>query len=125
MLCYTSTMSVDTQENVITNIAAEHSSKRDSQLLLRNTKKTIARLEDNGLQVERILADAGFSSGENYALLEDLDLDAYIPLHGTYVSHKGKFKYDARRNAFICANGQALKPTYQRKAEGRPTSVYR
>lgn len=125
MLCYTSTMSVDTQENVITNITAEHSSKRDSQLLMRNTKKTIARLEDNGLAVKNILADAGFSSGENYKMLEELNLEAYIPLHGTYVSHRGAFKYDGRRNAFICPNGQALKPTYQKKAEGRPTSVYR
>jgi len=127
MLCYTSTMSVDTQENVITNISAEHASKRDSQLLLRNTKRTMARLEEAGIgtSVETILADAGFSSGENYKMLEDLNLNALIPLHGTYVTHRGDFKYDARRNAFVCPNGQALKPTYQRKAEGRPTSVYR
>ena len=72
MLCYTSTMAVDTQENVITNISAEHASQKDSQLLIRNTKKTIARIEQNDLSVESILADAGFSSGENYALLEEM-----------------------------------------------------
>jgi len=87
----------------------------------------MARLQDAGIgvAVETILADAGFSSGENYKMLEDMKLNALIPLHGTYVTHRGDFKYDARRNAFVCPNGQALKPTYRKKAEGRPISVYR
>jgi len=55
MLCYTSTMAVDTHENVITNISAEHASKKDSQLLSRNTKKTMARLEEQGLKVSTFL----------------------------------------------------------------------
>jgi len=125
MLCYTSTMAVDTRENVITNISAEHASKKDSQILIRNTKKVMARLEDQGLHLTTILADAGFSSGENYKMLEDLNVNALIPVHGTYVTHRGEFKYDGRTNAFICPNGQAIKPTYYRKAEGRPTAVYR
>jgi len=124
-LCYTSTMSVDTKENVITNISAEHASKKDSQLLMRNTKKTMARLEEQNLKMETVLADAGFSSGENYKMLDELNIDALIAVHGTYVTHRGDFRYDGRRNAFICPNGQALKITYHRKAQGRPTAVYR
>jgi len=125
MLCYTSTMAVDTHENVITNISAEHASKKDSQLLIRTTMKIMARLEEQGLKVSTILADAGFASGENYKMLDGLKVNALIPVHGTYETHRGDFKYDGRRNAFICPNGQALKPTYYRKAEGRPTAVYR
>lgn len=125
MLCYTSTMSTDTQENVITNISAEYASKKDSQLLIRNTRKTLSRLEDTGLEVRRILADAGFSSGENYAMLEGMGLEAYIPLHGTYESHREGFKYDGRRNAFICKNGQIIKPAYTKSAAGKGTVVYR
>lgn len=125
MLCYTSTMSVDTLNNVITNISAEHASKKDSQLLIRNTKKTIARLEDHDLEVKAILADAGFSSGENYRLLEKMSIEAFIPLHGTYETHREGFKYDARRNAFTCSNGQILRWTYTRHADGKRTAVYR
>ena len=117
MLCYTSTMSVDTENNVITHISAEHASRKDSQLLIKNTKETMARLEDCGLQVNTVLADAapslvpkyggqaGFSSGENYAMLEALEIDANIPLHGTYETHRNGFKYDGRRNAYICPQG--------------------
>jgi len=125
MLCYTSTMSVDTQENVITNISAEHASKKDSQLLIRNTKKTISRLEEQGLKVETILADAGFSSGENYRILEKMSLEAFIPIHGTYETHRDGFKYDGRRNAFTCNNNQILKWTYTKYADGKRTAVYR
>ncbi|MDH5415213.1 MAG: IS1182 family transposase [Flavobacteriaceae bacterium] len=125
MLCYTSTMSVDTKSNVITNITAEHASKKDSQLLIRNVIKTMGRLKDNGLYLEQILADAGFSSGENYALLEQMGIEAFIPLHGTYETHREAFKYDGRRNAFTCENGQILKPSYTKFADGKRTAVYR
>lgn len=124
MLCYSSTMSVDAMNNVITHISAEHSSNKDSQLLIKNTKATLAKLNDCGLEVETILADAGFSSGENYAMLEDLNLEAYIPLHGTYESHRGDFKYDGRRNAFICPQGQILKESYTKFDHGRKQVAY-
>lgn len=125
MLCYTSTMSTDTKNNVITNINAEHASKKDSQLLIKNTKQTISRLEEHNVKVEKILADAGFSSGENYALLEKLNIEAYIPLNGTYETHRPGFKYDGRRNAFICNNGQIIKPKYTKHADGKHTVVNR
>lgn len=125
MLCYTSNMSVDVQENVITNIAAEHSSKKDSQLLIRNIHRTEAALNEHGLNISNVLADTGFSSGENYEVLEKLKLTGYIPMHGTYVTDRDGFKYDGRRNAFICPQGQALKTTYTKAGEGRKIAVYR
>ena len=124
MLCYTSTMSVDTENNVITNISAEHASRKDSQLLIKNTKHTVQRLLENGLQVKTILADAGFSSGENYSMLEDMNIEAYIPLHGTYESHRGEFRYDGRRDAFICPEGQTIKAAYTKSDHGRKQVAY-
>ena len=125
MFCYTSTMSVDTQENVITSIAAEHASNRDSKLLMRNVHRTDAILEANNLTMCEVLADTAFSSGENYEMLENMGITAFIPAHGTYVSHRKDFRYDGRRDAFICQNGQALKTTYSKAAEGRKVVVYR
>ena len=124
MLCYTSTMSVDTLNNVVTNISAEHASRKDSQLLIKNTKATSARLIDCGLQMDTVLADAGFSSGENYAMLEELKLEAFIPLHGTYKTHRDNFKFDGRRNAYICPQGQILKESYTKFDHGRKQVVY-
>lgn len=125
MLCYTSNMSVDIQDNVITNIAAEHASKKDSQLLIKNLHRTQSALNNHGLTMTSVLADAAFSSGENYQMLEQLKLTGYIPTHGTYVSDRQEFRYDGRRNAFICQQGQALKTTYNKSGQGRKVAVYR
>ena len=124
MLCYTSTMSVDTENNVITHISAEHASRKDSQLLIKNTRSTVQRLLENGLQATTILADAGFSSGENYEVLEQMNLEAYIPLHGTYESHRNEFRYDGRRDAFICPEGQIIKAAYTKSDHGRKQVAY-
>jgi len=125
MLCYTSTMSVDVQQNVITNIAAEHASNRDSKLLVRNVNRTDATLQANNLAMINVLADAAFSSGENYTMLEQMGITAYIPPHGTYETDREDFKYDGRRNAFICPQGQILKTTYTKAGQGRKVAVYR
>ena len=75
--------------------------------------------------MKTVLADAGYSSGENYKILEEHNIEAFIPLHGTYKTHREGFKYDGRRNGFICQNDQVLKPTYRKFGEGRPTVMYR
>ena len=124
MLCYTSTLSVDTLYNVVTNISAEHASRKDSQLLIKNVISTSDRLMQIGLSVDTVLADAGFSSGENYDLLEQMNIEAYIPLHGTYQSHRGDFKYDGRRDAFICPEGQIIKAAYIKSDSGRKQIAY-
>ena len=108
MLCYSALAAADTKENVITHISAEYASKRDSRLLLDATEATMNRLEMFGLRVDTILADAGFSSGENYYVLNHWELDAYIPVHGQYKSSREGFKYDKKKNRYICKNNKTL-----------------
>jgi hypothetical protein len=124
MLCYTSTMSVDSFSNVITNITAEYASHKDSQILISHTNKTFQHLAQWKLDCNTLLADAGFSSGENYKHLADANIEAFIPLHGTYQSHRDNFKYDGRRKAFICQQGQVLKAKYTKSDHGRKQVAY-
>lgn len=53
-----------------------------------------------------------------------MDIDAYIPLHGTYETHRNNFKYDGRRDAFICTQGQILKPKQTKFSHGRKQLAY-
>ena len=46
--------------------------------------KLSIKLKQYGLPFQYLLADAGFSSGENYAFLEANKIKAYISLHGSY-----------------------------------------
>jgi len=108
MLCYSAMMGVDTEQNVITHISAEHSSKKDSRLLLDTVESTLDRLEGMDLKVDSILADAGFSSGENYFILNHWKLKAYIPLHGSFKAEREDFEFDEKKNLYTCKNGAEL-----------------
>jgi len=108
MLCYSSMMAVDSKNNVITHMSAERSHKKDSRYLVGTTQSTVNRLTDLGLEVTTILADAGFSSGENYATMEGMELDAYIPIHGTYKESREGFEYDRETDSYTCEKGQQL-----------------
>lgn len=108
MLCYSSAMSTDGKENVITHISAEYASKHDSRLLLDVTESTMGRLESMGLHMKKVLADTGFCSGYNYYVLKHWGLDAYIPIHGTYKSKREGFTYDEEKDQYMCENGKIL-----------------
>lgn len=108
MLCYSSMMAVDTMNNVITHMSAELAHKKDSRYLIKTVKSTQQRLAKMGTKVDTILADAGFSSGENYATLEALKLNYYIPVHGTYKDKREGFEYDPKEDVYICEKNHKL-----------------
>ena len=55
---------------MITDIAAYHADKKDNQYLQDITIRLQRRLRKMGLLWESLVADTGYSSGENYAFLE-------------------------------------------------------
>jgi len=62
-LNYTAQVSVDTAHHVITQIQTDHADKKDSQCLPSLLRNTIDNLKEEGLQIEEVFADAGYSSG--------------------------------------------------------------
>ena len=101
-------MAVDTENNVITDISAQYSSKRDSRLLLDVTESVLDRLEMFGLRTTTILVDAGFSSGENYYVLKEWGLESYVPIHGGFKTQREGFKYYPGGDYYKCSEGQKL-----------------
>ena len=92
-LYYLSTMAVDTYHHVITHIQADLADEKDSRHLMAIVDKLSAKLMQYGLPFQNLLADAGFSSGENgpatsahrlHASLEARHIKGFIPLHGSY-----------------------------------------
>ena len=108
MLCYSAMVGVDTGQNVITHIAAEHSSKKDSRLLQGTVKRTADRLKGMDLKMDTVLADTGFSSGENYRVLKGWKLKAYIPVHGSFKAEREHFDYEEQNDLYVCRNGAEL-----------------
>jgi len=111
-LNYLSQMSVDVDHHVITHIEAVHADKKDNQYLEKITEQLEQNLKRRGIVMENLLADAGYSSGVNYAYLERKRIKSFIPPHGTYKGGPENFEYLKDEDAWLCRNG--VKATYRK-----------
>jgi transposase len=107
-LNYTAQVSVDTAHHVITQIQTDHADKRDSQCLPSLVSNTITNLAEQGLQVEEVYADAGYSSGEALQSLEEKNITGYIPNFGQYKPSREGFTYDKQNDRYTCSRGVHL-----------------
>ena len=107
-LNYQSQLSVDTANHVITDIAAYHADKKDNQYLQDIAKRLQKRLWKQGLVWQNCVADTGYSSGENYAFLEQRNLQSFIPPHGTYKGGPTGFVYQEAEDHYICPQGKII-----------------
>lgn len=107
-LNYTSQLTVDSAMHVITDIKAYRADAKDNQHLIDMVTRTKQRLWKEGLPIENILADTGYSSGENYAFLEEQQLTSYIPPHGTYKGGPEGFTYNEEEDNFTCPENKVI-----------------
>ena len=108
-LNYLSQMSVDAAHHVITDISAELADKKDSQYLQEITLRLGKRLQAQGLLMYNVLADAGYSSGDNYAFFEEQNLKSYIPPHGKYKGGPTGLMFNKEENYWECSQGKHAK----------------
>lgn len=107
-LNYLSQLSVDTAYHVITDIRAYHADGKDNQYLQDIVNRLKPRLHKQGLMWRNCIADTGYSSGENYAFLEEIGLESYIPPHGTYKGGPEGFTYHKEEDCYECPNGEKI-----------------
>ena len=107
-LNYLAQVSVDTAHHVITQIQTDHADKRDSQCLPSLLNNTIENLQEQGLQIEEVFADAGYSSGEALRSLEEGNIIGYIPNFGQYKPSREGFVYDKENDRYTCSRGVHL-----------------
>lgn len=107
-LNYLGQMAVDTAHHVITHMHADFADKKDNQCLPAVLKQLKQRLNKEGLFIQNLAADAGYSSGENYALLEALGVNSFIPPHGTYKGGPEGFTFIEEGNYYLCPNNKKV-----------------
>ncbi len=114
-LNYLGEVSVDTASHVITHIQAFEATQRDSQCLPSVIENLVETLNQNGIQVEEIVADKGFSSGEALKALEKNNITGYIPNRGQFVFEKPGFIYNREEDHYTCLNNKIIvyKGTYE------------
>ena len=107
-LNYLSQLSVDTAHHVITDIRAYHADGKDNQQLPDIVKRLHRRLWKQDLVWENCVADTGYSSGENYAFLEQQGLKSFIPPHGTYKGGPSNMFYVKEHDHYLCPQGEII-----------------
>jgi hypothetical protein len=117
-LNYSMQTAVDMSSHVITNVEAHFADRRDSAVLPEVLKNTVSNLKEQGLTLEEIACDTGYSSGKALQACLDENITAYIPNFGHYKPHRDGFVFDAQNDRYTCeAKGVHLpyKKTYQDK----------
>ncbi|MCD8043315.1 MAG: transposase [Tannerellaceae bacterium] len=107
-LNYLAQISVDTASHVICGAMADFADKKDSDCTAAILGQTIINLKKNGMKVEEVLADTGYSSAISLKYLEDQNIEAYIPAHAAYKPYREGFTYNAEEDCYICREGKKL-----------------
>lgn len=124
---YSGQIAVDTKNHVITHAETVHADNRDGQYLQQIISQVKSRLEKEQLPIRECLADGAYSSGKNYAFLQQQDIIGYIPLLGGALSSNSEgFTYDIEKDYYTCPTGQILKTTgkIQITPKGLPLKEY-
>lgn len=90
-LNYLGQISVDTESHVICGAGADFADKKDSDCIEIIVGQAAENLKQNGIQVDEVLADAGYSSGSSLKYLEEAGITSYISPHSWLQARKGRF----------------------------------
>lgn len=118
-LYYNGQIAVDTAHHVITHAESFTADGKDCRDLVTVAAQLQTRLQQHGLQIEKLLADGAYSSGENYQYLEQNNITPYIPLLGGALSGSEGFIYDAQNDWYTCGNNKVLKGSGRVVDDGR------
>ncbi|MFT2009772.1 transposase [Pontibacter sp. 13R65] len=125
-LNYHCSLAVDTAKGVISHIRADFANGRDGQHLPSLTMQVQSRLKANALLMQDLLADAGYSNGSNYCMLEQQGITGWIPVFGMYKPEIVGFSYDKERDRYFCPMGKPLPfKGFDHTPDGRLMKHYR
>jgi transposase len=101
-LNYAGQLSVDDAHHVITGACASTAGSKDSAIFQEIMDQTIENLNQNEIELDEVIADAGYSSGESLQYCEDKEIDAWIPSFGQYKPVREGFIYNAEKEQYEC-----------------------
>lgn len=125
-LNYAGQISVDTHSHVVCGAMADFANKRDAMTLPTLVDQVCENLHKDGIQVEDVLADTNYSSGDALRYLENKGIGGYIPCYGPYKNKREDFIYNKEEDCYVCSQGKKLpfKKYIDRKSNGK-NKVYR
>lgn len=122
---YLAQTSVDTEHHVITHIEAFHADKKDSQCLPQIIDGLKENLNPEGLIIEQVLADTGYSSGTALKALEQHNITGYIPNFGKYKNEREGFTYHKEGDYYTCPQSKKVEFKKIKSNNGHLAKEYR
>jgi transposase len=107
-LNYLGQVSVDTATHMITHVQVFTADKRDSECLAAVLLHTKNNLLENGIALQEIIADTGYSSGDAFKALEASKITGYIPNRKLFHFERDGFTYSQEGDYYECMNGKQL-----------------
>lgn len=123
-LNYFGQIAVDDAHHVITGACSDFADKRDSQCLEKIVELTEANLQENGIALEELLADGGYSSGEALKYLNQKNINAYIPNFGQYKPEREGFIFNKEFHQYECIKEGSNKAVLLFKGEKTDSKGY-
>ena len=123
-LNYFGQIAVDDAHHVITGACSDFADKRDSQCLEQIVELTEKNLNENGIELEELLADGGYSSGEALAYLHEKNINAYIPNFGQYKAEREGFMFHKEENYYQCTKPEGNQAKLLFKGEKTDSKGY-
>ncbi|UOG73354.1 transposase [Hymenobacter tibetensis] len=123
---YHCSLAVDTAHGVISHVQADLADIRDCVYLPKLVTHLRQRLLAQGVPLQDLVADTNYSTGVNYALLEQQGITPWIPVFGNYKLVVEGFPYDAQADCFTCPAGKFLPfRSYETSLDGGLFKPYR
>ena len=123
-LNYFGQIAVDDAHHVITGACSDFADQRDSQCIEKIVELTEENLNENDIELEELLADGGYSSGEALAYLHKKNIDAYIPNFGQYKPVRDGFIFNKELNQYECIKQDGNKAILLFKGERTDSKGY-
>ena len=123
-LNYFGQIAVDDAHHVITGACSDFADKRDSQCVEKIVELTEENLNENGIALEELLADGGYSSGEALAYLHKKNINAYIPNFGQYKPEREGFIFNKELHQYECIKEGSNKAILLFKGEKTDSKGY-
>ena len=128
-LYYKGTAGVDPKYGIIIQTDAVYADRNDSQTLVETIASAQRRLADNGLDLESISADKAYCVGGVLKEVEELSVEAYIPLVKRTIKETGwkreRFRYNKEEDFYLCPNGKRLPFQYSNGRSKRYRASYK
>ena len=123
-LNYSGQLAVDDKNHVITGACASTSGSKDSAIFSEIMNQTLENIKENNLELEEVLADAGYSSGESLNYCKKNGINAYIPNFGQYKPEREGFIFNKEENRYECTKEGGNKAILPFKKEAADSKGY-